>query len=323
MRTQSFMASPMAALALVLVVDRNACGHRAGALFADSFDPSGCNSNMTRPERPDRRPARRRPGILGSAPAGRGFPGFGGPALGRPGRPTQAHAAIRPGPCFSAKWASAATPRSSSIPRSIITGRPTWLGARRYRPPVLGPSRGRVRGLEEAGRPLSQDYPKIKPVELRMARGDGPRRPGHPGRCQEPELRRRPSSWTSGRPSFIPARRARWKRKGHITGALHHLLGGRPQRNGTWKHVEVLEKSLRGQGGHSGEDDHRLLRPGADGFARLRHPEIRPGLSRRSKITTAASTNGATSIACRSKWSGEIERYLRRVRCSRNSKNSP
>ena len=102
-------------------------------------------------------------------------------------------------------------------------------------------------GWKRQGRPLSQEYPKIKPVRYEWK---GETDPGVRATLEDVKNRDTAKSvLIDVRPAeLFSGEKGTWKRKGHIKGAIHHFWVEDLNNNGTWKDVDVLRKAYMDKG---------------------------------------------------------------------------
>jgi len=102
-------------------------------------------------------------------------------------------------------------------------------------------------GWKRQGRPLSQEYPKIKPTRYEWK---GETDPGVRALLEDVKNRDAAKSvLIDVRPAeLFSGEKGTWKRKGHIKGAIHHFWVEDLNNNGTWKDVEVLRKAYLDKG---------------------------------------------------------------------------
>ncbi len=101
---------------------------------------------------------------------------------------------------------------------------------------------------KEEGRPVTQDYPAVTPVEYRLpASGSGPANVRATLEQVLEAVRAAGSGQNKGallldaRPQELyTGEKGSWKRKGHIKGALNHFWGTDINEDGTWKSREEL-----------------------------------------------------------------------------------
>lgn len=97
-------------------------------------------------------------------------------------------------------------------------------------------------GWKRQNRPLTQDYPKIRPAAYDWKGNVDPA-----VRATTEDVRTRDLASTvliDVRPAeLFSGEKGTWKRKGHIEGAVSHVWVEDLNNNGTWKDVEVLRKA--------------------------------------------------------------------------------
>jgi len=102
---------------------------------------------------------------------------------------------------------------------------------------------GGYEGWKAAGRPLTQDYPALRPVAFPAPKAFDPA-----VRATLAEVRDRNAKTTvllDTRPADLySGAKGSWKRKGHIAGALHHYWADDVLEAGLWKPVEELRRAF-------------------------------------------------------------------------------
>jgi thiosulfate/3-mercaptopyruvate sulfurtransferase len=101
---------------------------------------------------------------------------------------------------------------------------------------------------KKAGRPVTQDYPKITPVEYKRTAGVN-----EGVRASLEEVR---AAVEDGGAALLDVRpldlytgaKGDWKRKGHIKGAISHPWSENLEPDGSWKSIEDLRMDYKGQG---------------------------------------------------------------------------
>jgi thiosulfate/3-mercaptopyruvate sulfurtransferase len=106
---------------------------------------------------------------------------------------------------------------------------------------------GGCEGWKQAGRPLTQDYPALRPAVY-----PAPKAADSSVRASLAEVRDRNAKTTvllDTRPAdMYSGAKGSWKRKGHIPGALNHYWADDVLEAGLWKPVEDLKRAFEALG---------------------------------------------------------------------------